>query len=199
MGQEAACFCELGGARVAAMAYLEAGRLLLRSASARFVVASPLLESVEVVDKGLRFSDDHSEFVVELNSAVAARWYERITSPPTLAEKLGLADRCHAFVLGCVSDSELTQALSGFETKVPSDAGVLLGIVCDPSELHKLIEVHKTVPQLPLWVVHQKGKASRFSGDKVRSTLRALGLRDNKVCSVSAGLSAIRFVAPRVK
>ena len=46
----------------------------------------------------------------------------------------------------------------------------------------------------PLWIVYPKGPASPLKESVVRELLRSLGFIDTKVASVSAKLTALRFV-----
>jgi len=46
---------------------------------------------------------------------------------------------------------------------------------------------------VPIWIVYAKGKGHAIDESAIRSLLRANGMMDTKIASVSATLTAIRF------
>ena len=58
--------------------------------------------------------------------------------------------------------------------------------------LEEIVSKRSAVP--PLWIVYEKGADSAVGETAVRTTLREQGFVDTKIASVSAKLTALRFV-----
>jgi len=50
-----------------------------------------------------------------------------------------------------------------------------------------------SAPTAPVWVVYPKGRGKQIDEAQVRKTMRAVGMVDTKVASVSDDLTALHF------
>lgn len=193
MGREARCHCKWGAEEADCKVLLETGELILRLGMRRRV---PWTELSEVSARGsvLHFKAGPDHVELNLGSDVARRWAKVITSPlPALAHKLGISPATKLSVVGRVESVELRAAISqGINTREEKEADLILICVNSQLELDQYL-AHKNYSG-PLWVVYPKGAASGVKEAAVRGLLRSQGMIDTKVASVSATLTALRFV-----
>ena len=134
---------------------------------------------------------DHVE--LHLGSEAAQRWAKAIASPlPGLARKLGISPTTRLSVIGNVGSEELKAALA--EGIAARGKEIDLTLICanTQSELDHCFA--RQASRGPLWIVYPKGANSLVKESLVRDLLRSHGFIDTKVASVSATLTAIRFV-----
>jgi hypothetical protein len=97
-------------------------------------------------------------------------------------------------LLGTVSCKELESAIEQSAAVNEPGANLILAGVDAQSELPAILEQSKAAPGAPVWIIDSKGGGFEVSGAAVRKTLRSCGWIDVKVASVSARLTATRFV-----
>lgn len=199
MGREAVARCAIGAQSEDVKALLESRELILRGAALKRRYALADLQRPRVEGDALCFEAGAEAVALQLGAAEAARWLQRITTPPpTLAAKLGIGPESPAAVFGSVDDdAELAAALQGARCEDPQQASVLVAVVLTAEELAAALRLHAGLPCRGLWLVHAKGGKSAALGDgAIREALRALGYKDTKSCAVSERLTATRYQRP---
>lgn len=178
-------------------ALLETDELLLRveGEPKRRRVSIASMHEVSALDDRLCFRNDGQRFEVVVPSA--ARWAARITSPPTLLDKLGIAGGSSVHVRGLDDDDAFVRALDAAAvTRAPlgKKAAVVVVGVTTRDELAIVKKARAAVGDaLVLWVVYPKGRRE-LSEDHVRAAAIAEGLVDVKVARFSAVRSALKLV-----
>ena len=121
------------------------------------------------------------------------RWAKAIVAPlPDLASKLGISSTTRLSVLGNVDSEELEAALA--QGTVVRGKAVDLTLICANTQAEVDQHFGRRTWSGPLWIVYPKGAKSEVKESQVRELLRSRGFIDTKVASVSARLTAIRFV-----
>jgi hypothetical protein len=192
MGREATCHCKWGVEEADCKVLLESGELILRLGMRRRVSWTQMTR-VSARDNKLHFhvADDHVE--LSLGPEVAQRWAKVITTPlPTLAKKLGISNTTRLCVVGRASSEELETAIAKGSAAKEQDADLILICVNSQLELDRYL-TGKSYSR-PLWIIYPKGAASAVKESAVRELLCSQGFIDTKVASVSATLTALRFV-----
>jgi hypothetical protein len=193
MGREATCHCKWGAEEADCKVLLETGELILRLGMRRRVPWAEM-SAVSARDSKLRFKVGPDLVELNLGPEVAQRWAKVISSPlPTLAHKFGISSTTKLSVIGKVTSEELKAAIAEGALVKEKDADLTLICVNSQLELDRYL-VGKTYSK-PLWVIYPKGSTSRVKESAVRTLLRSQGLIDTKVASVSASLTALRFIS----
>jgi hypothetical protein len=195
MGREANCMCECNGAQERVKALLEPPELILRGAIRRKIPFSAM-KRVSVANGGLRV-DCGEKLWLDLGEAMAAKWAQAMLAPPpTLAKKLGIVPGSAVRTIGKMDDDVLTEALGEGRTMTRGDADLIVARVNTQAELAGAFK--KTADALksgtPIWIVYRKGPGHAIGEADVRKTGLAAGVVDVKVASVSAQLTALKFV-----
>lgn len=194
MGREATCRCRWGTEEAEVRALLETHELILRGGMRRSVP----LESIHDVSAeaaSLYFQVGRDRVELRLGTQAAVRWAKAIMNPPTLAQKLGISRDKRIRILGSTQDEALQDSFRQAASEPGGDTDVLFFLVQTPKELEELLarsQILKT-PGGSVWVVYPKGKGKEISEAHVRGTMRALGMVDTKIASVSEDLTALRF------
>lgn len=118
---------------------------------------------------------------------------ERDYSHRTLADKLGLKPGMRVRIAGDVGDELPRSALR-------ADLDILIEGVPSVEAAEDLFErVRPTLrDDAAIWIVtRKKGHANYVKQEDLMPLAKAFDLVDNKVCSVDADHSAIRFVVPK--
>ena len=196
MGREATCHCKWGAEEGDCKVLLEGNELILRSGLRRRV---PLSAMAGVAARGskLVFHVGQDDVELGLGPEAAQRWAKAITSPPpTLAGKLGISRTTRISVIGDVTSEELKAAIA--EASAARGREVDLMLVCVNSQSEVDLTLHQCLADKTcsgtLWVIYPKGASSGVKESTVRELLRSHGFIDTKVASVSARLTALRFV-----
>ena len=190
MGRESLCHADWHGGSGEVKALLETHDLILRG-DVRRTLTVAALHDVVVDGDTLRFAHADEQFSLRLGSGTAASWAKKIaTPPPTLAAKLGIAAATRVKLVGETSDDELTAALAQ-APPAGSDVDLTVAEVADAATLDAAIAA---AGDTPLWLAYAKGEASPYGEAAVRGAMRAHGWIDVKVASVSARLTATKFV-----
>jgi hypothetical protein len=205
MGREAECNCDWSGATFRVKALIEPPDLILRGRIRRRL---PLAELKNVHAKGelLCFEFHGENITLTLGGALAPKWVAAIAAPPvTLAKKLGITPETYVRMLGNLDDRALEDALQTARGVTVNRSGDL--IIARVNTRQTISKVLKSAAVelaggTPIWFVYPKGPDHAIDEFDVRSMGLDAGLVDTKVASVSARLTALRFVkreTPRSK
>ncbi len=196
MGREANCTCEWNGASAQVKALLEPPELILRG-SIRRKIPFALMERVTANGERLHFTLGADNICLILGAKMAATWAKALlTAPPTLAKKLGLAPASTVRIIGTIDDDALYQALIEARQVATGSAELVLARINTPAELKAAFRKASDLVArgVPLWIVYRKGPGHAINESDVRSSGLAAGIVDVKVASVSAQLTALKFV-----
>jgi hypothetical protein len=197
MGREATCRCEWGGEEAEVRALLETDALILRGGMRRSIQFASM-EAVLVQGESLQFRVGPDTFALKLGAKAAASWAKAIAEPPTLAKKLGISSGTRIAVFGVVDDAALQEAFAQAASEGGGAVQLIFLVVRTAEELQSQLDRSNGLVSTDsaIWVVFPKGKNKAIGEMLVRETLRALGMVDTKVASVSHQLTALRF-SPR--
>jgi hypothetical protein len=181
-----------GGAAVTL--HLESSGLLI-SGERRARVPRTALTQVEVAEGVISFIADGDLYRFRLGAAASAWANALLSTPPSLAEKLGVAHGESVAVRGELPLPELHAALADAPRVAPWEAEVVVVVVRTEGELGALpVWFRECGIATHVWIVHGKGRESTAPGDTaVREVLRAAGWRDTKVSAVGEAWSATRY------
>ena len=198
MGREAICECTFAGTTTKVKALLESEELIVRG---DIHLRAPLhaLHHVRVESESLCFNLDKGPIRLELGAAVAKSWAKKIKSPPpSLADKLGITGKT-VRTIGLISDKALDSAINSAAQISPRNPDLILSHVDTPGSLATTLREAKAqlARSIPIWLVYRKGAGHQLNESAIRTCLRAKGLMDTKVASVSAELTALRFNHPK--
>lgn len=202
MGLEATCSFRQGRESVAVRVHLASDRVEVRGGARLDVPFKSVTAAVARPDGALQLTHAAgSTTLVFADEKTAAKWAEKIRSPKTLVDKLGLKPGSRVAVLGVSDDDFLAQATARIGAKPASKAGANLDFLFyaadSAADLAKLktLKAHLQ-PAGAIWVVSRKGKEATVKDVDVMKAARAAGLVDNKVCGFSATHTALKLVIP---
>jgi hypothetical protein len=199
MGREAICECTHGDTTAKVKVLLESEELILRG-SIRMRAPLRELQDVRVEDECLCFNLDKQHSIqLRLGAAVAESWAKKIKSPPpSLADKLGITGKV-VRTIGPVSDRALYSAICSAAQVRAENPDFILAQVDTPQSLAATLRAAKSqlARSIPIWLVYRKGPGHPINEAGIRTILRAQGLMDTKVASVSEHLTALRFNIPK--
>jgi len=139
------------------------------------------------------------DLVLDLGAG-AEKWAEKIKSPKSLIDKLGVKENAIVSVIG-VDDAEFLEALTGRTRAITrgrvsdESAIVFLGVERD-RDLPKIKAIaDKLPPKAALWVVHPKGKTG-VADTAIFDVAKQAGLTYTKVARFSATHTAERLSRP---
>ena len=201
MGLEARCHGRSGSESGDGRLQHEGDRLLFRGAFRLDIAVKDLrAASVTVDDLLLSWGKETASFT--LGAAAATKWAHKILHPPSLLDKLGIKPGQRVAIKGKFDEAFVDELRTRVEPDVAKAAGkpydVVLLLAGTPAELPPGLD---TLPPLltpagALWVVYPKGGGA-IKESQVREAGKSAGLVDNKTCSFSASLTALRWVRPR--
>jgi hypothetical protein len=194
MGREAICDCIFDGTTTKVKALLESEELILRG---DINVRAPLhaLHHVRVESASLCFNLDKGPIRLDLGAAAAKSWAKKIKSPPpSLADKLGITGKTVRTIVPR-SDRALDSALGSAALISGRNPDVILAFIDTSESLAATLQTAKVqlARSIPIWLIYRKGPGHPINESAIRTCLRAHGLMDTKVSSVSPELTAIRF------
>ncbi len=194
MGREARCPCRWADGEGEVKALLESEVLVLRGALARTLRRSEISRA-HVVGDALHLTVAKEELSLSLGAGLAARWLKALqTAPPSLGRKLGISGGTRVHLVGPMESPEIQHALAEAVRVPAARAELVLAQVRSGAGTVRAADAHARAPEdAALWVVHGKGKGAPFGEGAVRAVLRARGLVDTKVASVSGTLTASRY------
>jgi hypothetical protein len=196
MGRVATCQCDWAGTTAEVKALLEPGEMILRGGIRKRVPLSEL-QKVKVQSDRLCFTVGGEAVQLFLGSTAAGKWATAITTPPpSLSQKLGITNQTVVRTIGSIRDSTLKSALSEAARLSDRDADLIVAFVDTPESLHETLLKAKAqlLKAVPIWMVYAKGPGHPLGESAIRSLLRANGMMDTKVASVSTELTALRFI-----
>ena len=198
MGREAICDCTFDGTTTKVKALLESDELILRG---DIHLRAPLhaLHHVRVESESLCFNLDKGPIRLDLGAATAKSWAKKIkTPPPSLADKLGISGKT-VRTIGPVSDKAVFSALCEAALISARKPDLIVACIDTPESLAATLQDAKAqlARSVPIWLIYRKGPGHPLNESGIRTTLRARGLMDTKVASVSPELTALRFNLPK--
>jgi hypothetical protein len=200
MGREANCECTFEGTTAKVKVLLESDELIVRG-DIRMSIPFKSLQRVRVEAESLCFNFERHPVLLRLGATVAESWAKKIKSPPpSLAQKLGITDKTVLRTIGPIEDRVLLSALSSSGALIRVERpDLILSCVDTPESLAATLQTAKTqlARSIPIWLVYRKGPGHPLNESGIRTTLRARGLMDTKVASVSPELTALRFNLPK--
>jgi hypothetical protein len=195
MGREAVCTCDWAGTVAEVKVLLETGELILRGEIRRRVPFSAI-KDVQVGSDGLCFKTGGERVELVLGASRAAKWAETmIGPPPSLARKLGIKGETVVCAIGSIDDENLKAAVAEAAGVSSTDGDLIVACVDTRESLETAIKRAGAalLKGVPIWIVYAKGSGHSLNEAAIRARLRADGLMDTKVASVSSGLTALRF------
>jgi len=199
VGQEAAATLRLNGKSYRGRALLEHDALIFRGET-RLTIPFKAISAVDARSGALRVTSAGRVVTFQLGPA-AERWTERIRSPKSLVDKLGIKPGARVAVLGVGNQSFWTQLRA--RTREVSTArpqpgtDVIFLQVRVPRDLARLQTLQARIkPDGAIWVVAPKGASSPVREAEVLAGGKAAGLVDVKVAAFSPTHTAHKFVIP---
>lgn len=205
MGLESACTLVQGKGRDAGWAHLDAKELLFRGESRRVFSLAGAHATAE--GPRLFLTASAETITLELESARSAKlWAEKINSPRTRLQKLGIKPETRLLALSLQDASamaELGAALDSAPATKPKANAVYDVILLAVREVAKLDQLHKLVPLLvtgdelkppgALWVLWPKGRKD-LRHEEVVEAAKAVGLSQTKSAAFNDELTGLRLV-----
>ena len=197
MGREALCECTVAGTTAKVKALLETEEIILRGP---IHMTAPLksLKNIRVESEALCFTFRDTPVQLRLGAKASDSWAKKIKiPPPTLADKLGITGKV-VRAIGPV-EKPIYSALESALLVREEDPDLLIACIETPESLaFTLREAKKQLARfIPIWLVYRKGPGHPINEAVIRATLRAQGMMDTKVASVSEHLTALRFNVPK--
>jgi hypothetical protein len=158
------------------------------------------VSAVEVRGGALHVTHADGLAVLGLGDAAAAKWAEKMRSPRSLADKLGVKAGMRIAVLGVEDEAILADIASrGAEIvvgKVPAGSPMVLWRVTKASQLSKLAGIVKNLARDgAIWAVHPRGDAS-VADTVIFVAAKNAGLTYTKVVRFSDIDTAEKLVIP---
>jgi hypothetical protein len=199
VGQEAAAILRLNGKRYRGQALLEHDALVFRGET-RLTIPFTEIRAVEARSGVLRVTMARRVATFQLGDA-AQRWAERIRSPKSLADKLGITPGSQVAVLGVENQAFWTQLRARTRevsiTRPRPGTDLIVLQVRAPRDLVRLKTLQARIkPDGAIWVVAPKGPSSPVREAEVLAGGKAAGLVDVKVAAFSPTHTAHKFVIP---
>lgn len=207
MGNEADCVVRIGRKRHTGRALLESAEIRFRSTAksaepVRLVIRFATIRSLKVRDGWLEIEYDSATAAFELG-AEAERWAEKIRSPKSRLDKLGVRPGMRVLVVA-VEDSAFEDELAARAVEaVPARGSAKCALAflgaTRPADLEKLPALRARIAEDgAIWVVWPKGRLE-FREDDVRRAALREGLVDIKVVAFSETLSGLKLVIPKAQ
>jgi hypothetical protein len=194
MGREARCRVRAAGREVETKVLLETDELIVRG-DLRLRLPFATLTRVEARCGTLLLDGPDGPVEIDVGEKEAERWAARIRNPPTLRQRLGLADDATVALLGA-PDGELREALGQAASADPDEADAVFASIEDRGGLDQVPALADGLRRdASLWIVYPKGRKEVREAD-VLAAGRAAGLKDTRVARVSATHTGLRFVVP---
>ena len=193
----------MGRASAAGKARLEETDLVFRGeGDLKFKVPLKDLRRVDARAGALYLEWAEGRAVLDLGDQ-AARWAEKIRSPPSLLDKLGVKRGQRVSVVG-IEDREFLDQLSArvddlTRGRARAGSDLVLVAMSDRADLPRLLKLREAIKAGgAIWVVWPKG-SKEFREDDVRAYGPTAGLVDVKVARFSDTLSALKMMIPRAQ
>jgi hypothetical protein len=198
MGYEADCTLRIQGRSARGTARLEHKDLVFRGP---FRLAIPLADVRQATADGNTLTIRYGADAVELDIGdAAARWAQRIISPPSRLQKLGIKQGMRVVLIG-IADRTFRQEVASGGAEVaarPAGADIVFLGVERASDLDRLRPLAAAIaPDGAVWVVRRKGPAAAVSERDSMAAGKRAGLVDVKVVAFSETHTAEKYVIPR--
>ena len=198
MGLEADCEVRFGKQASKGHARLEEKELLFRG-DFRLKISFGDVKSIEVKRGVMKVAFSGGEAAFDLGPD-AEKWADKIRSPKSLLDKLGVKPGMKVSLLGIDDDGfkkQLRERTSDLaEGKAAKGSDIVFVKMTDAKEAVRLKALREALkPNGAVWVVWPKGRKA-FREDDARNAGPAAGLVDVKVASFSDSLSALKMVIP---
>jgi len=199
MGSEAKCTVEFDGKRSDGKALLETDYLLFRG-SFRLQIPHTAISGIDAAHGTLRVTFPDGVALFELGPN-AAKWAEKIRSPRSLLDKLGVKLGMRVTVIG-IDDAafldQLAERTHDIARRTPKkNTEIIFFGASERGDLARLDKFRASLtPAGAIWVVHAKGKGAAFTDVDVFAAAKRAGLVDVKVASFSATHTAEKLVVP---
>jgi hypothetical protein len=198
MGQELQCTATIGGKRGKGKALLETDDLVFRGGDLRAKIPYKSIREVRDAKGKLHVTYDGGTATFDLGDA-AAKWAERIRSPKSRIDKLGVKPDHRVAVIDvrdAAFDAELRGRVQSVASKLGHEHDIIFYAANDAAAVKKLAEVKKYLaPAGALWIVRRKGDPE-VTESGVMAAGKAAGLVDVKVVKFSDTHTAEKFVIP---
>lgn len=198
MGLEATCRVRTGGKAYDAKVLLETDELIVRGDERQRIPFSAI-RRVEAADGELHVDHSGGSLTLALGDA-APKWSDRIRSPRSLLDKLGVRPDQSISVIG-MSDEDFATQLAGTGASVTtgrvakgSDI-VFLGATTVRDLTRLSVAVKAMERDGAIWVVHPKGKGA-LQDTEIFAAAKKLGLVSTKVARFSDTHTAEKLVIP---
>lgn len=200
MGAEAKTTLRLGRQTFAGTAHLETDKLRFRGEK-KLDIPLASVHEVAVKNGALHVTHAAGVAVLGLGGAASAKWAERIRSPRSLADKLGVKQGMRIAVLGVEDAGILADLVSRgaklVTGKVSDGTPLVLWRVARPAALSRLASMVKRLTRDgAIWVVHPRGDAS-VADTVIFAAGKEAGLTATKVVRFSESDTAEKLVIPR--
>jgi hypothetical protein len=198
MGLEATCRVRSGGKAYDAKVLLETDELIVRGDQRQRVPFSAI-RRIDAADGELRVEHTGGSLTFSLGDA-ATKWAERIRSPRSLLDKLGVRATQSVSIVG-VSDAEFATQLARTGAhvtagRIAKGADIIFIGATTPRDLTRLSAAAKAMARDgAIWVVHPKGKGALKDTD-IFAAAKTLGLVSTKVARFSETHTAEKLVIP---
>lgn len=195
MGREAICQCLWGAESGQCKVVLETSELIVRGSIRRRVPVASLTK-VSARGNDLHFHVADDAVTLALGATLAVSWAKKIaTPPPSLATKLGISSRSNLLIVGDCSDEGLKAAIDEAAATESKKPDLILAHVKTAGDLNYVLDLYSKIPSgPPIWIVYPKGPNKPIDETEIRNMLRRESFIDTKVASVSASLTALRFI-----
>ena len=198
MGQKAEIRARIDASAVKGTVLLETDYLQFRGKSSLKIFFKDI-EKIETSDGWLHVAHASGAASFELGSR-AEKWAEKIRSPKSLLDKLGVKSGARVAVIGVTDEPFLAQLRERIgkllQEKQPSDCDFVFYAAEKKPDLTRLKALAKLLNKTgAVWVVYPKGQMQITEND-VLSSGKSAGLVDVKVCRFSATHTALKFVIP---
>jgi hypothetical protein len=197
MGREATCECTVADTTARVKVLLETHELILRG-PIRMTAPLNALKNIHVESEALCFTHGEHAIRLRLGAKAAESWAKKIkTPPPTLADKLGITGKI-VRTIGPV-EKAVYSAIESAALVREENPDIIIACIDTPESLASTLrEAKKQLARsIPIWLVYRKGLGHPINEANIRTTLRAQGLMDTKIASVSEHLTALRFSRPK--
>ena len=199
MGSEAACTLSREGASFQGKALLESDSLIFRGTGTRVVIPLREVSDVSASESDLRIAWSGQSITLTLGSQ-AEKWAERIRSPKSAIDKLGVKTGQRVSVLAIERLAEELEARGAdVSARLRQQTDVVFLGIDKRAELDRLPRIVEAImPDGAIWIVRPRGVAAITEAD-VRNAARQHGLVDVKVVRFSDSHTAEKLVIPREK
>jgi hypothetical protein len=196
MGQELACTATIDGRRGKGKALLETDDLIFRGGDVRAKIPYKSIREVREAKGTLVVVHEGGTAAFDLGAA-ASKWAERIRSPKSRLDKLGVKAGDRVAVIGvrdAAFDEELRARVPAIASRLGREHDIIFYAANDTGALSRLATIkNHLAADGAIWIVRPKGHAD-VTESGVMAAGKAAGLVDVKVVKFSETHTAEKFV-----